>query len=146
MFLTTWRHTRPPATKTLFSRIAATEYLSRPEPHMSSTITTLLTLLLRHTHSPPPPPRSLRMLPSNPQTPIMTQSTMGANLLQPLQVLAQFTFHPVGQYLRVLAIYNVSLTIEEPCWDFVLGRIIDDGYDPFEFFGCYFSRSEYIHT
>lgn len=77
----------------------------------------------------------------------MAQSTMRADFLQALQILAQFTFHPVGQDLRVLAVYNVALSVQEPCGDFVLGGVVDDGDDSFEFFGGNFSGSEtYIYV
>ena len=60
---------------------------------------------------------------------------MSADFLQPLQVLAQLAVHAVGQDLAVLAIHDVALTIEEPGWDLVLRRVLDDGHDALEFFG-----------
>lgn len=66
---------------------------------------------------------------------------MSPNLLQPLQILPQFAFHTVSQDLRVLAIHNVSLSIEKPGRNFVLGWVIDDGHNPLEFFRCDFSGS-----
>ena len=74
------------------------------------------------------------MLPTHPQTPVVPQPTMRTNLLQPFQVIAQLAVHTVGQYLILLAIHNVALTIEEPGGDFVLRGCLDDGYDAFEFF------------
>lgn len=101
-----------------------------------------LALLLRHTNGSTPPPSSLRMLTSNTQSPIMAQPTMSANLLQPLKILTQFAFHAVGQNLRVLAIHNIPLSIEEPCRDFILSWILNDGDNPFKFFRCDFSSPE----
>lgn len=63
----------------------------------------------------------------------MTQSTMRPDLLQPLQILAQFAVHAVGQHLRVLAVHNVALPVQEPRRDLVLRRVLDDGHDAFEF-------------
>jgi hypothetical protein len=60
---------------------------------------------------------------------------MGAHFLQTLEILAQFALHVVGQDLRVLAVDDVVLAIEEPGGDFVLGGVLDDGDDAFEFFG-----------
>jgi len=63
------------------------------------------------------------------------QSTMGADLLQPLQVLTELAVHAVCQYLRVLAIDDVALSIEEPSRNLILRRVLDDSDDTFEFFG-----------
>ena len=64
-----------------------------------------------------------------PETPVRT------DLLQALQVLTQLAVHTVGQHLRVFAVHNVALTIEEPGGDLVLGGVLDDGDDTLEFFG-----------
>ena len=84
------------------------------------------------------------MLSSDPQTPIVPQTAMRTDLLQALQILAQLAVHTVCQYLRVLAVHNVSLAIEEPCRYLVLSRVLNDGDDAFEFFGCDFTSSEYM--
>ena len=92
------------------------------------------TLLLRHTHSPSSPPCSLTVLTPHPQSPIMSQTTMRPDFLQPLQILAQLTVHSVGEDLGIFAVDDVALTIEEPRGDFVLRWVLDDGYYAFEFF------------
>lgn len=69
----------------------------------------------------------------------MSQTTMGTDLLQALQILTEFAFHTVGQYLVVLAIDDITLSVQEPLWDFVLCRILNDGDNSFEFFGCDFT-------
>lgn len=69
----------------------------------------------------------------------MAQTTMRADFLQPLQVLAQFTFHAVGQHLRVFAVDDVALAIQEPGRDLVLRWVVDYCYDAFEFFAGYFA-------
>ena len=74
------------------------------------------------------------MLSTHAQTPVVPQATMCTDLLQPLQVLTQLAVHTVGQDLAVLAVHDVALTVEEPDGDFVLGRVLDDGDDAFEFF------------
>jgi hypothetical protein len=43
--------------------------------------------------------------------------------------------------LRILAIDDIALTIEEPSWDLVLGRVLDDGDDSLEFFGGKFTSA-----
>jgi hypothetical protein len=60
---------------------------------------------------------------------------MGPDLLQPLEIVTQLRVDAVCQNLRVLAIDNVALPIEEPGGDLVLRRILDDGDDALEFFG-----------
>lgn len=69
----------------------------------------------------------------------MPQSTMRADLLQPLEILTQLAVHAVGQHLAVLAIDDVALSVEEPCRDFVLCRVLNDGHDALEFFGGEFA-------
>lgn len=65
----------------------------------------------------------------------MPQTSVRADLLQPLQVVTQLTIDAVGQHLRILAVNDVALSVEEPAWDLVLGRVLDDGDDALEFFG-----------
>ena len=100
------------------------------------------TLLLRHTNSSTPPASSLRMLSPNPQTPVMPQTSMRTDLLQALQVLTQLAVHAVCQDLRILAIHNVTLAIEEPSGNFVLSGVLNNGNDAFEFLGGDFTSSE----
>ena len=65
----------------------------------------------------------------------MTKTTMSTDLLQALQIITKLRVDTVGENLRVFAIHNIALTIEEPGWDFVLGWILDDGNDSLQFFG-----------
>jgi hypothetical protein len=74
------------------------------------------------------------MLTSNAETPVVTETTMSPDLLQSFQIFTQLALHAVGQNLRVLAVDNVSLSVEEPRWDLVLCRVLDDGDDSLEFF------------
>jgi len=54
------------------------------------------------------------VLTSDAEAPEVTQTTMGADLLQALQVITELGVDAVGEDLRVLAINDVALTIEEP--------------------------------
>ena len=65
----------------------------------------------------------------------MTETTVGADLLETLEILAELRVDAVGQDLRVLAVHNVALTIEEPGGDLVLRGVLDDGDDSLELFG-----------
>ena len=69
----------------------------------------------------------------------MTETSVGADLLQPLEILAEFGLHLVSEHLRVLAVGDVALSVEEPGRDLVLRRVLDDRDDALEFFGGDFS-------
>lgn len=69
----------------------------------------------------------------------MTKTTVGANLLQALQVITELGVDAVGQDLRVLAVDNIALSVQEPGGDLVLGRVLDDGNDSLKLFGCEFT-------
>ena len=44
----------------------------------------------------------------------MAETTVGTDLLQALQVITELGVNTVGENLRVLAVDNVVLTVEEP--------------------------------
>jgi len=52
---------------------------------------------------------------------------MSTDLLQALQIITKLGVDTVRENLRVLAIDDIALTIEEPSGDLVLGRVLDDG-------------------
>lgn len=81
------------------------------------------------------------MLTPHPQPPVMPQTPMRTDLLQALQILTQLAVHSVGQYLRVLPIHDIALSVEEPGGNLVLSGVLDDGDDSFEFFGGDFTGS-----
>ena len=64
----------------------------------------------------------------------MTETTMSTDLLQAFQIITELGVDTVGENLRVLAIDDIALTIEEPGWDLVLGGVLDDGDNSLEFF------------
>jgi len=107
--------------------------------HQHSTAAQPLTLLLAHTDSPAPPARGLAVLSAHPQTPVVPQTSVRADLLQALQVLTQLRVDGVGEDVLVLAVDDVALTVEEPGRDLVLGGVLDDGDDALEFFGGEFA-------
>ena len=98
-----------------------------------------LTLLLADTDGTTSSASSLGVLTSDTETPVVSQTTVGSDLLQTLQILTQLAFHTVGQHLVVLAIDNIALSVEEPFGDLVLSRVLDDGDNSFEFFGSDFT-------
>ncbi len=44
----------------------------------------------------------------------MTETTVSADLLEALKILAELGVNAVGKDLRVLAVDDVALTVEEP--------------------------------
>lgn len=75
---------------------------------------TCLTLLLRHTNSPSSSAGSLGVLSTNTETPVVTKTSVCADLLQALQVLTELAVNTVGENLAVLALDDIALTVEEP--------------------------------
>jgi hypothetical protein len=73
-----------------------------------------LTLLLRHTDRATSAARRLGVLTTDAETPVVAETSVGADLLEALQILAQFAVNTVGKDLRVLSIDNVALSVEEP--------------------------------
>jgi len=46
--------------------------------------------------------------------------------------------------LRVLAIDDISLSVKEPSWDFVLGGVLDDGDNALKFFRSKFTSAAQV--
>ena len=108
----------------------------------------LSSLLLGHTDSTTSTTGCLRVLSTNTESPVVTKTTMSADLLQAFQIVTELGVNTVGKNLAVFAIDDITLTIEEPGWDLVLSWVLDNGDDSLKFFGgkftgavtCQFSR------
>lgn len=74
------------------------------------------------------------MLSSDTETPVVTKTSVGTDLLQSLQIFTELAVHLVSKDLGVLAIGDVTLSVEEPGGNLVLGWVLDDGDDSLEFF------------
>merc|ERR1711974_74639 len=70
----------------------------------------------------------LGMLSAHLDAPVVTKTTVGSDLLQALDVLAQGHVEVVGKQLRVLAGLDVLLSVQEPVGDLELARVLDDGH------------------
>lgn len=105
-----------------------------------------LTLLLADTDSATSSASSLGMLTTDTETPVVSQTTVSSDLLQALQIFTQLALHTVGQDLVVLAVDDITLSVQEPFWDLVLSRVLDDGDDTFEFFGSDFTGTVNFHN
>ena len=75
------------------------------------------------------------MLSPDTEAPVVPQTPVCPDLLQPLEIVTELAVHAVGQDLEVLAVDNVALSVEEPGGDLVLGGVLHDGDDALEFFG-----------
>ena len=75
------------------------------------------------------------MLTTDTEAPVVTQTTVGADLLEALEILTELGVETVGDNLGVLTIGDVALSVEEPRGDLVLGRGLENGHDALELFG-----------
>jgi len=94
----------------------------------------LCALLLGNTDSATMAARRLCMLATDFDAPVVTETTMSADLLQALEIFTELVFQTVRQNLSIFAITIVLLTVEEPVRDLVLPRVLDDGHDALDFF------------
>lgn len=74
------------------------------------------------------------MLAANAEAPVVTETTVSADLLEALEIVTELGVDTVGEDLRVLAVDNVALSVEEPGGDLVLGGVLDDGDDTLKLF------------
>ena len=73
-----------------------------------------LTLLLGDTDGAALAAGGLRSLATHAQAPVVAQATVGADLLEALEVLAHLHVEGVGDDLRELAVLGVLLAVEHP--------------------------------
>jgi hypothetical protein len=74
------------------------------------------------------------VLSTNTKAPVVTKTTMSADLLQALQIITKLRVDTVSENLRILAVDNIALAIEEPGWDLILGRVLNYGNNAFQLF------------
>ena len=74
----------------------------------------------------------LGVLAPDAEAPVVTETTVRPDLLQPLKVITELRVNTVGQDLQVLAVDNVPLPVQEPKRDLELGGVLDDGDETFE--------------
>lgn len=100
-----------------------------------------LTLLLADTDGATSSAGGLGVLTSDTEAPVVSETTVSPDLLQAFQILTQLALHSVCQHLGVLAINDITLSVEKPLGDLVLSRVLDDGDNSLEFF-----RSDFTGT
>ena len=84
-------------------------------------------LLLGHTDGLTTATGGLGVLSTNTDTPVMTKTTMGSDLLQTFQIFTHFVVQEIGHNLVGLAVLDILLPVEEPIWDLVLPWVLHDG-------------------
>jgi hypothetical protein len=60
------------------------------------------------------------MLTTDTEAPVVTKTTMGTNLLQPLEILTELVVEQISQHLTGLAVLDVTVSIQEPVRDLIL--------------------------
>ena len=69
----------------------------------------------------------LGVLATDAKAPVVTETAVGADLLEALEVVTELRVDRIGEDLAVLAVNNVPLPVQEPCGNFELRRILDNG-------------------
>lgn len=95
----------------------------------------LTTLLLGDTDGAATATGGLGVLTADTEAPVVTETTVGADLLEALEIVAELGGDAVGENLGVLAVDDVALTVEEPAGDLVLAGVLDDGDDALKLLG-----------
>lgn len=75
------------------------------------------------------------MLTTDTEAPVVSETTVGTDLLQSLEILTELGVDTVGNDLAVLAIDDILLSVKEPGGDLVLGGVLEDGDDTLKLFG-----------
>ena len=105
----------------------------RPKPSdQKRTSPSLTALLLGHSDSSSSPTGGLGVLAAHSQAPVVAQTAMIANLLQPLQIVTHLGLQIVGHHVGEFAVLDVALSVEKPIRDLVLARIVQHGDDFFD--------------
>ena len=98
-----------------------------------------LSLLLADTDGATTATGSLGVLTTDTETPVVTETTVRADLLEALEILTVLAVETVGKDLVVLAVHDIALSVQEPGGDLVLGGVLEDGDNALEFFGGKFT-------
>jgi hypothetical protein len=93
-----------------------------------------LALLLADTDGTASTTGGLGVLTADTETPVVTETTVRADLLQTFEIFTELAVYTVGNNLAVLAVGDVALSVEEPGRNLVLGRVLNDGDNTLEFF------------
>lgn len=112
---------------------------ARQKKQCRQTTTPDLTLALADTDGTATATGGLGVLTTDTETPVVTETTVGADTLQALEILTDLAIDTVGDHVVVLAIADVALSVQEPGGDLVLKGVLEDGDEALEFFGREFT-------
>jgi hypothetical protein len=85
-----------------------------------------LTLLLRHTDGSAAATGGLRVLTTDAEAPVVTETTVSADLLEALEVVTELGVDTVGEHLAVFAVDDIALPVQEPAGDLVCAKLEGD--------------------
>ena len=74
----------------------------------------------------------------------MPQTTVRTNLLQPLKIITELGVNTVGKNLRVLAVHDVALPVQEPGGDLELSGVLDDSDETLELIGVKLASAVFL--
>jgi len=81
------------------------------------------------------------VLTSDPQAPVMSQTTVSTDLFQSLQIFTELAVQTVGQDLVGFSIHNVTLSVQKPGWDLELSWVLNDRHNSLQFVGVQFTST-----
>jgi hypothetical protein len=76
----------------------------------------------------------LGVLTSDLETPVVSKTSVGTDLLETLKVLTELVVKLVDKQVGVLALGEITLSVEEPRGDLVLRGVLDDGDNSLKLF------------
>lgn len=79
------------------------------------------------------------VLSTHADTPPVTKTTMGTNLLHPLNIITQLSVEVLGKDLLVLSSLEILLPVKEPKRNLELAGVLNDGNELFDFISGQFS-------
>ncbi|GMR48760.1 hypothetical protein PMAYCL1PPCAC_18955, partial [Pristionchus mayeri] len=89
----------------------------------------LSSLLLGHSDSASLAASGLGVLSTHTESPVVTETSVETDLLETLEILTPLVVDSGGENLGGLSVLVVSLSVEEPVRDLVLGGVLHDGGD-----------------
>merc|ERR1712035_307092 len=101
-------------------------------------------LLLGYTDSFPLVTSRCCMLTTYTKSPVMSQTAVCFDLLQPLQILTQFVLQSISEDLRVFSIFDVFRSIQVVVRNLILSWILHDGDQSLNFFITQFTCT-FVH-
>ena len=81
------------------------------------------------------------MLTSDLETPVMSKTSVGTDLLKTLKILTELVVKLVDKQVRVLTVSEVTLSVQEPRRNLVLRGVLDNGDDSLKFFNSELTSS-----